>query len=232
MKKIFVILMTLVLAACSTQGVRTGEDSNSRHRAKLHTELAAAYYSQGQMAIALEEFTKATGLDSSYAPAYTGLGLVHAALKQDAKAESNFKRALQLEPENSEAHNNYGTFLCVRNRVDEAIGEFNQVIKLSPGKPLGLAALARAYALSGKRAEAEKLLAELQEISKQHYVSPTSVALIHAGLGHVDQTFVWLEKAEKGHDATLVRINVDPRFDRLRFDARFNDLVRRLGLPQ
>lgn len=129
MKKLLVILMALVLAACAAKGVRTGEDSHSRNRAKLHTELAAAYYSQGQMAIALDEFTKATELDSSYAPAYTGLGLVHAALKQDAKAESNFKRALQLEPENSEAHNNYGTFLCVRNRVDEAISEFMTAVK-------------------------------------------------------------------------------------------------------
>jgi type IV pilus assembly protein PilF len=129
MKKLLVILMALVLVACGTTGGKTGEDSNSRHRAKLHTELASAYYSQGQMAIALEEFTKAIGLDSSYAPAYTGLGLVHAALKQDAKAESNFKRALQLEPENSEAHNNYGTFLCVRNRVDEAISEFMTAVK-------------------------------------------------------------------------------------------------------
>jgi type IV pilus assembly protein PilF len=129
MKKLFVILMALVLVACGTTGGKTGEDSNGRHRAKLHTELASAYYSQGQMAVALEEFTKAIGLDSSYAPAYTGLGLVHAALKQDAKAESNFKRALQLEPENSEAHNNYGTFLCVRNRVDEAISEFMTAVK-------------------------------------------------------------------------------------------------------
>lgn len=129
MKKLLIIMMALVLAACAAKGVRTGEDSHSRNRAKLHTELAAAYYAQGQMAIALEEFTKATELDSSYAPAYTGLGLVHAALKQDTKAESNFKRALQLEPENSEAHNNYGTFLCVRNRVDEAIGEFMTAVK-------------------------------------------------------------------------------------------------------
>jgi hypothetical protein len=86
--------------------------------------------------------------------------------------------------------------------------------------------------LSGKRAEAEKLLAELQEISKQRYVSPTSVALIHVGMGEIDQAFAWLEEAEKGHDGILVRINVDPRFDRLRSDPRFHDLVRRVGLPQ
>lgn len=122
--RMLMVLAMVILAGCSTQGPKSSAEIQSQNRAKLHTELGAAYYSQGQMAIALDEFTKATELDSSYAAAYTGLGLVHAALRQDAKAESNFKRALQLDPENSESHNNYGTFLCVRNRIDEAITEF------------------------------------------------------------------------------------------------------------
>lgn len=129
MKKL-ILLAVFVLAGCAAQGTKT--DVNAQQRAKLHTELGAAYYAQGQMAIALDEFTKATQLDPSYAAAYTGLGLVHAALRQDAKAETNFKRALQLDPENSESHNNYGTFLCVRNRIDEAITEFLTAI----GNPL------------------------------------------------------------------------------------------------
>lgn len=122
--RMLMVLAMVILAGCSTQGPKSSAEIQSQNRAKLHTELGAAYYSQGQMAIALDEFTRATELDSSYAAAYTGLGLVHAALRQDAKAESNFKRALQLDPENSESHNNYGTFLCVRNRIDEAITEF------------------------------------------------------------------------------------------------------------
>lgn len=124
MKKALVLLMLLALAGCAAQKPKIGQESQERRRAELHAELAGAYYAQGQMAIALEEFGKAVELDPSYAPAYTGLGLVHASLKQDAKAETHFKRALQLDPENSETHNNYGTFLCVRNRVDEAIREF------------------------------------------------------------------------------------------------------------
>jgi type IV pilus assembly protein PilF len=128
MKNLVILLMALALAGCAATAARNSEDAQHRNRAKLHTELAAAYYSQGQMAIALEEFTKATELDPGYASAYTGLGLVHASLKQDVKAEANFKRALQLDPENSDSHNNYGTFLCVRNRIDEAIGEFMTAI--------------------------------------------------------------------------------------------------------
>lgn len=122
MRKILIVAL-LALAGC-TQNIKGGNEGNVENRAKLHTELAAAYYAQGQMAIALDEFNKATQLDPDYAPAYTGLGLVHAALKQDDKAEANFKRSLQLDPDNSDSHNNYGTFLCVRNRVDEAVKQF------------------------------------------------------------------------------------------------------------
>ena len=63
-------------------------------------------------------------------------------------------------------------------------------------------------------------------------MSSASIALIYAALGDKDQAFAWLDKAEKEHDANLARLTVDPRFDSLRSDARFPDLVRRVGLPQ
>jgi type IV pilus assembly protein PilF len=79
--------------------------------------------------VALEEFSLASKIEPSYAAAYNGLGLVQAALGQDAVAELNFKKAVQLEPLNSEAHNNYGSFLCARNRLDESIKEFMAALK-------------------------------------------------------------------------------------------------------
>ena len=69
MKNLFAFLIVFALVGCASQGARNADDSQSRNRAKLHTELAAAYYAQGQMAIALEEFTKATQIDPSYASA-------------------------------------------------------------------------------------------------------------------------------------------------------------------
>ncbi len=103
---------------------------------------------------------------------------------------------------------------------------------LSGGKPLGIAGLAHAYALAGNREEAQKRLAELQEISKLRYISPASIAIIYGALGEKDKAFVWLEKADKARDVGLVRLKVDRRFDSLRSDPRFADLVRRIGLPQ
>jgi Flp pilus assembly protein TadD len=128
-------------------------------------------------------------------------------------------------------HHRLGLVYEQQGKYDEAIVEFRQVLNLSAGKPLGIAALAHAYALSGKRAEAQKLLAELQELSKQRFVSPASVALIYVALGDKDQAFTWLEKAEKERDGILVRLKVDSRYDSLRSDPRFADLAKRVGLP-
>jgi type IV pilus assembly protein PilF len=118
------ILLLFVLAGCAAQGPRNAAEGALRNRAKIHTELAGAYYARGEYAIALEEYKEATQLDPSYAPAYSGLGLLYTALRQDDKAEASFRKSLQLDPESSESHNNYGTFLCARNRFDESITEF------------------------------------------------------------------------------------------------------------
>ena len=118
-----------------------------------------------------------------------------------------------------------------KGNYDEAIAEFRQVANLTMGSPLGTSTLAHVYAMSGQRAEAQKLVAQLQEQSKVRFVSPASIAFIFAALGDNDQAFAWLDKAEKEHDGIIVRMKVDSRYDSLRSDSRFADLVRRVGLP-
>jgi type IV pilus assembly protein PilF len=97
--------------------------------AKAHTELGAAYFGNGQMAVALEELTLARALYPKYAPAYYMLGLVHMELKEDALAEENFQKAISLDPNSSEAYNNYGWFLCQRGRIDDAMKQFMTALK-------------------------------------------------------------------------------------------------------
>jgi type IV pilus assembly protein PilF len=127
MKKWFVIL-ALLLTACATQS-NPRDTSQKRESARIHTELGAGYFSQGQIGVALEEFLEAARIDSSYALAHNGLGLVYSALGEDTKADASFKRAISLEPTNSESRNNYGTFLCTRNRIDESITQFMEAVK-------------------------------------------------------------------------------------------------------
>lgn len=128
MKKLIVAL-ALVATGCATSSMQSGAETPARQRAKIRTELGSGYYTQGQLAISLDEFNHAVRIDPDYAPAHTGLGLVYASLGEDAKAESSFKRSLQLDPESSESHNNYGTFLCSRGRYDESVKEFLTAVR-------------------------------------------------------------------------------------------------------
>ncbi len=121
----------LALSACGT--LKGSDDvrgeSKIGARARSHTELGAAYFQQNKLEIALDEFKYAAQIDPDYAQAYNGLGLVYAALGEDAKADGNFKKAIQIEPGNSESHNNYGSFLCARKRYDESITHFLEAVK-------------------------------------------------------------------------------------------------------
>lgn len=123
------IMAAIVLMACANQPANNRAEAQKRESARIHTELGAGYYSQGQIAIALEEFTEASKIDPGYALAYNGLGLVYAALGEDTKADANFRRAINLEPTNPESRNNYGTFLCSRNRIDESITQFMEAVR-------------------------------------------------------------------------------------------------------
>ena len=131
MKNFAWIFLLALLVGCAGQTERQsyGGESNLRERARIHTELGAGYFGQNQLGIALEEFTEATQIDPTYAMAYNGLGLVHSALREDAKADNSFKKAILLEPNNSESRNNYGTFLCSRGRYDESIAQFLEAVK-------------------------------------------------------------------------------------------------------
>lgn len=97
---------------------------NENPRARIHTELAAQYYARGMYAVALQELRESLDADARYAPAYNMLGLVHGALREDSQAEGAFRRAIDLSPGYSEAHNNYGWFLCERGRIDQALERF------------------------------------------------------------------------------------------------------------
>ena len=75
-----------------------------------------------------------------------------------------------------------------------------------------------------------KILDQLKELSRQRYISPYDMAIIYTGLGEREQAFAWLDKAYADRFWPLPFLKVDPRFDSLRSDPRFADLVRRVGL--
>ena len=138
------------------------------------------------------------------------------------------KRLLDVDPNFFPARRYMGLAYEQKNMYREAIDEFQQGVKLS-GNPLMMSLLGHAYAASGRKAEAQRILAELNQ-QKQRYVSPYTIATIYAGLGDKDQAFKWLERAFEERDIWLMNLKVDPVLKALRSEQRFENLLRRMGL--
>ncbi len=128
-----------------------------RRKAELHTELAAGYYERGQMNVALDELKEAESNDPTYAKIYDVYGLVYTMLGEEAKAEANFQRALQIAPNDSDIHHNWGAFLCSHGRPAQAIPEFEIAARdpLYKTPEIALANAGKCSALLGNKAAAE-----------------------------------------------------------------------------
>jgi len=107
----------------------TQQQADARTRADLHTQLGAAYFELGNMAVALEELNEALRAEPNYGPAFNMLGLVYMELREDQLAQQHFERALRISPLDSDANNNYGWFLCQRKRYDEAVKHFMAALR-------------------------------------------------------------------------------------------------------
>jgi tetratricopeptide (TPR) repeat protein len=119
-------------------------------------------------------------------------------------------------------------------RYDTAIDELTQSVELSGGVPSTLAGLAYAYAKSGDTSQALELLEKLKSpggLSQRGNVPALQIAYVYEGLGRTEDALDWLDQAFELHDAWLIHLNGFPRFESLREEERFQDLLRRLNLP-
>ena len=157
------------------------------------------------------------------------LGWIYYLSGQNDKAIEQCKKILELDPSSFPARRYLGLAYEAKGMYPEAINEFQTGVKLS-GSPLMLALLGHAYAASGKRAEAQQVLADLQQLPKERYVSPYTVAAIYTGLGDNESAFKWLEKAVEERDIWLMNLKVDPVFAKLRSNKKFSDLLARIRL--
>jgi type IV pilus assembly protein PilF len=105
-----------------------GNPADGRNRAKVHAELAALYYSRGNMAIALEELRIAAAADADFPLTYSLFGLVYMELREPKLAQTNFERGLRLSPTDPDINHNYGWFLCQGGREGESIKYFMQAV--------------------------------------------------------------------------------------------------------
>jgi TolB-like protein/DNA-binding winged helix-turn-helix (wHTH) protein/Flp pilus assembly protein TadD len=139
------------------------------------------------------------------------------------------RKTIEMDPNFALAHNQLAQAYLQKHMYDEAIAELQKAVQLSGRSPTCIANLARAYVASGKKSEAAQLLSELRRRSSPGYSNASEIATIYASFGDMDQAMNWLEEGyeERFNPGVLLR----PGFDPLRSDSRFQNLLRRIGLP-
>jgi len=141
------------------------------------------------------------------------------------------KRFLTAQPNDPWEHTILGWTYEQKRLLEQAIVEFQSAIAATKGDSFFLAPLGHAYALAGRRTDAEQVLHTLLARAKKSYVSPFDIALIYTALGEKDSAFAWLEQAANERSTFLVYSKWDPRLDPLRSDPRFKKLLDLIGLP-
>ena len=146
------------------------------------------------------------------------------------QAAEQLRKTLEMDPNFVRAHLWLAWVYAKVGKPDEAVTECKKAMTVSGDESVLLGTLGHAYAMSGKRAEAQKVLVKLKELSKARYVAPYDLALVYVGLGDKAQALDWLEKAYEDHSHRLIFIKVEPRLDSLRREPRFQELLRRMNL--
>jgi TolB-like protein/Flp pilus assembly protein TadD len=188
--------------------------------------------SLGRFDEAIAEGKRGLELDPLSLPINGALGRIYYFARRYDEAIEQLRKTSEMDPGFYYAHWNLGSTLAAKGAIGEAIGEYQKARALNDD-PLVLALLARAYAFSGNKMEAEKILDQLKELSKERYVSAYSFALVYLGLGNKEEALRRLQKGyqERGGDY-LVYVKVEPLLDPLRGDPRFEELVQEVFAPK
>jgi len=147
------------------------------------------------------------------------------------EAIEQLRRTVELDPNYPVTYWILGLLLRKMSHYELAIGEGEKAVKLASGSPLMRAALAHTFGTAGRTKEALQILDDLTNLAKQKYVAPYFFAGIHIGLGDNDRAIEYLERSYEEHSHWLIYLHMDPSMDGLRDNPRFQDLLRRVGLP-
>jgi serine/threonine protein kinase/tetratricopeptide (TPR) repeat protein len=214
-----------------------GAESEFKRALELDPNSTAAHQWYGDLLLRLNrmeearaEFKTAQELDPMSLPINTGVGLQFYLGRQYDAAIQQLKKTLNLDPNFVPAQHALEMAYAQSGLFREAIAEQQRVLTLS-GNPDLAAAIGEDYRKSGYSGVLQSWLAGLKEVSKQRYVSPYNIAQIYARLQEKDQALSWLEQAAKEHDCRLSYAKVDPAFDEIRANPRFQQVVLRLGMP-
>ncbi len=182
----------------------------------------------GQFEEAIAEMKRALELDPLSVIINADLGSVLCSARRYDEAIEQLRKTVEMDPRFYYTHWNLGVALESKGLVDQAVVEYEKAIDLDDD-PLSPGLLAHLYAKMGKKDKALQIQERLREVSKQRYVTPYIFAIIHLGLGEKDQAMAFLEKTYDDRDGyNIAFVKVDPFFDPLRGDPRFEAFVQKI----
>jgi eukaryotic-like serine/threonine-protein kinase len=192
---------------------------------------AECLMTMGRNAEALTRMKKSLELDPLSLIINVAIGWAHYHARQYGEAVEQLLRTVELDPNYPMTYWILGLLYRKTARYDLAISAGEKGVNLSGGSPLMRAALAQTFATAGAAEKAIQIVDELQKLAKERYVAPHFFAGIYVGLGEHDRALEYLEKSRAEHCHWLIYLRIDPSMDDLRSNARFQDLLRRVGLP-
>jgi serine/threonine protein kinase/Flp pilus assembly protein TadD len=203
----------------------------SPNYANAHDGYSFYLKATGQHEAAIKACERAQALDPLSMFATLSLGWAYYFARDYDRALMQARKVLDMDANFGFAHWHAGKTYLQKGMFAEAVASLRQALNLIGGTPPFIAFLGHAYARAGKHREARQMLTQLQRLSHKQYVSSYFLAIIHLGLGEMDETFAWLEQAYEERSGFLAFLGVEPMLDELRGDARFANLLQRVGLP-
>ena len=196
-----------------------------------HHRYALLLMTAGRFDEAIEHGRQALDLDPLSYRLVNGCAVIYFCARQYVEAERLARESTVLAPDFFLAHLILGSTLVAQRRIDEGIAAYRAALAVQPHDPDATASLGRALALAGRHDEARALLAALEAPDAPRPPSRYELAFLLAALGERERALAELELSLARHETELLYLGVDPLFDPLRADSRFDAVLRAVGVP-
>ncbi len=216
----------------------SGAEKEFQRAIQLNPNSAVAHHwygeflaKMGRFEEAAQKLQRAQQLDSLSPMINATLGWFYFVRHENERAAEQLQKTLAMDPNFAPARRTLEIVFAQRGMTREALGEWQKALTLS-GNPELAASLETDFAATGYQGLLRDWMEGMKQVAKDRYVSPYNIAQSHARLGEKGPALEWLAKAFDERDSRMVALKVDPCFDGLRTDPKFQDLIKRIGLPQ
>jgi TolB-like protein/Tfp pilus assembly protein PilF len=214
-----------------------GLEGDFRRSMELDPGYAIAHYWYAEYLMAMGRTTEALArvqhsweLDPLNSVINASVGMIHYLAHDYDGALVALRRGLEVDPTHYVSHLRVGLVCLQKNLVNEAIDAMRQAVTHSGGSTEALAGLAQAHAVAGDTPVMAKIVEALGG-SGHRYVSPYNVARVYGAMDDKQRALEWLERAYQEHNPDLIELTREPSFASLRSDAKFRELMSKVGWP-